>query len=187
MLACHRARAMQSYPEHLVKTLTLDDGTPVTLRPIRAADAAIEQQFVRALSDESRYFRFMDMLRELSPQMLKQMTNIDYHDQMALIAVVRRQHREMQIAVGRYVVFPNGEDCEFAIVVGDDWQKKGIATALMLQLIDAARKRGLKTMIGEVLASNTKMLHFVHTLGFHAASDPQDPRQMRVTRDLLRP
>jgi acetyltransferase len=175
---------MHTYPDHLVTTHALRDGTPVTLRPIRVADAAIEQQFVRGLSDEARYFRFMDMLRELSPQMLKQMTDIDYHNQMALIAVIHRHHKEIQIAVGRYVVFPNGKDCEFAIVVGDEWQKNGLATALMLLLIKAARKRGLSTMIGEVLSSNTKMLHFVRKLGFHAAADPQDPRQMQVSKDL---
>ena len=90
---------MQPYPEHLVKTITLADGTPVTLRPIRVADADIEQAFVRGLSDEARYFRFMDMLRELSPQMLKQMTDIDYHNQMALIALVRSEGAEIQMRV----------------------------------------------------------------------------------------
>ncbi len=140
---------MHSYPKHLVTTLRLADGTAVTLRPIRTADAAIEQQFVRNLSDESRYFRFMDMQRELSPQMLKQMTEIDYYDQMALIAVTRSSGKEIQIAVGRYVVFPNGEDCEFAIVVSDAWQRKGIARALMQLLIEAARSRGLEKMIGD--------------------------------------
>lgn len=175
---------MQPYPHHLVKTLTLEDGTPVTIRPIRAADAKIEQQFVRSLSDESRYFRFMDMLRELSPKMLKQMTEIDYHNQMALIAVTPSHNYDVQIAVGRYVVNPNGEDCEFAIVVADGWQKKGIATALMQLLITAARERGLKRMIGEVLASNSKMLHFVHGLGFRLVTDPADPRQIRAILDL---
>ena len=86
--------------------------------------------------------------------------------------------------MGRYVVLPNGDDCEFAIVVGDDWQKKGLATALMQLLIDAARNRGLKRMIGEVLASNSKMLRFAGRLGFHAKTDPADPHQMRVTLDL---
>jgi acetyltransferase len=175
---------MQPYPKHLVKTIHLADGTPVTLRPIRAADSAIEQQFVRGLSDEARYFRFMDMLRELSPKMLKQMTDIDYHDQMALIAVTEVHGRETEIAVGRYVVFPGTDDCEFAIVVGDRWQGKGIATALMRQLMKAARARGLKRMIGEVLTSNSKMLHFVTSLGFHAHMDADDPTQMRVTKDL---
>ena len=172
---------MHAYPEHLVKNITLADGTPVTLRPIRAADAKIEQQFVRSLSEESRYFRFMDMLRELSPQMLKQMTDIDYYNQMALIAVTRSHHYEVQIAVGRYVVFPNGEDCEFAIAVSDGWQNKGIAIALMGLLIESARERKLKRMIGEILSSNRKMLHFVREMGFHLATDPEDPRQIRAT------
>ena len=175
---------MPPYPHHLVKMMRLDDGTRVTLRPIRAADAKIEQQFVRGLSDEARYFRFMDMLRELSPQMLKQMTDIDYHNQMAFIAIATLDGAETEIAVARYVAFPDGENCEFAIVVADDWQGKGIATALMKLLIESARQRGLKKMIGEVLSSNSKMLHFVAGLGFHAAMDPADPTQMRVTRDL---
>jgi acetyltransferase len=175
---------MPHYPHHLVKSLRLADGTHVTLRPIRAADARIEQQFVRGLSDEARYFRFMDMLRELSPQMLKQMTEIDYHEQMAFVAVTALDGKETEIAVARYVAFDDGENCEFAIVVGDGWQRKGVATALMHMLIDAARRRGLKKMIGEVLSSNSKMLHFVERLGFHAAMDPQDPKQLRVTLNL---
>lgn len=177
---------MPTYPHHLVKKLRLTDGTRVTLRPISAADAGIEQEFVRGLSDEARYFRFMDMLRELSPQMLRQMTEIDYFDQMAFIGVVTVNGTERQIAVARYVALPGGENCEFAIVVGDDWQGKGIATALMELLIEAARGRGLKKMFGEVLSGNGKMLHFVTRLGFHAVMDPQDPVQMRVTRDLDR-
>ena len=175
---------MQPYPSHLVKHLTLADGTPVTLRPIRAADARIEQEFVRSLSDEARYFRFMDMLRELSPRMLRQMTEIDYHNQMALIAVTPSHNYEVQIAVGRYVVYPDGEDCEFAIAVSDGWQKKGIATELMKLLIGAARARGLKKMIGEVLASNVKMINFVRRLGFELTTDSADPRQLRATLDL---
>ena len=175
---------MPQYPHHLVKRIRLADGTHVTLRPIRAADAGIEQEFVRGLSDEARYFRFMDMLRELSPRMLAQMTDIDYHDQMAFVAVTAIDGRETEIAVARYVAFPDGENCEFAVVVGDDWQGKGIATALMRLLIETARGRGLKKMIGEVLSGNHKMLHFVTALGFHAAIDAQDAKQMRVTRDL---
>ncbi len=175
---------MQPYPAHLIRTLKLADGTPVTLRPIRADDAVIEQEFVRSLSNEARYFRFMDMLRELSPRMLRQMTEIDYHDQMAVIAVTPSHHYEVQIAVGRYVVLPGGTECEFAIAVSDGWQRKGIAAALMQILIEAARGRGLARMIGEVLSGNMKMLHFARTLGFRATTDPGDPRLMRLELEL---
>lgn len=61
---------MQPYPSHLVKHLKLADGVAIAIRPIRAEDAAIEPAFVRKLSNESRYFRFMDSLREPSPRML---------------------------------------------------------------------------------------------------------------------
>lgn len=175
---------MHNYPDHLVKHLLLRDGTGIIIRPIRPEDADIEQEFVRGLSEESRYFRFLDMLRELSPQMLKQLTDIDYRDQMALIAVTEHNGKETEIAVGRYVVFPDGENCEFAIVVGDDWQRKGVATALMQHLIESARQRGLRKMTGIVLTSNSKMLHFVSRLGFHAEIDPEDRTQMQVTKDL---
>lgn len=175
---------MREHLQHLVRNLTLADGTAVTLRPIRPADAQIEQQFVRRLSREARYFRFMDVVRELSPQMLKHFTEIDYDRHLAIIAVTPVEGGETEIAVGRYVVLPNGEDCEFAIVVADEWQRKGIASALMQVLIDSARERGLKRMIGEVLATNNKMLDFARRLGFVLTMDHNDPRQIRATLDL---
>jgi acetyltransferase len=172
------------YPEHLVGTCTLADGTTVTVRPIRATDAVIEQAFVRGLSDETRYYRFMDMLRELSPRMLKQLTDIDYHDRMALIATIAQGGHEEEIAVGRYCVEPGGERCEFAIVVADAWQRRGIATMIMRKLIDAARARGLRSMFGEILTSNHRMLHFVTKFGFRTAIDPEDQTLMRATLQL---
>ncbi len=175
---------MRSYLKHLVRRLTLADGTAVTLRPIRPTDAEIEQQFVRGLSREARYFRFMDMVRELSPQMLKHFTEVDFDRHVAVIAVTAIEGGEIEIAVGRYVVLANGEDCEFAIVVADDWQKKGVASSLMRVLIESARERGLKRMIGEVLASNSRMLDFARRLGFQLQMDDNDPRQVRVTLDL---
>jgi len=175
---------MQPYPSHLVKHLKLADGVIVTIRPIRPEDAAIEQAFVRKLSDESRYFRFMDSLRELSPRMLSHFTQVDYDRHMALIAVTRDGDKETEIAVARYVVANDGEGCEFAIVVADQWHRKGVGTQLMRALMDSARSRGLATMFGEVLASNHKMLGFMHRLGFTSAFDHGDPRLMRVEIQL---
>jgi acetyltransferase len=175
---------MRPYPEHLVSTCTLADGTAVTVRPIRPSDAVIEQAFVRGLSDEARYYRFMDMLRELTPRMLEQLTDIDYHDRMALIATVRQGESDEEIAVGRYCAEPDGERCEFAIVVADAWQGKGIATIIMRKLIDMARRRGLKWMVGEVLTSNHRMLQFVTKFGFKVGLDPEDPTLMRATLQL---
>ncbi|MBI4190903.1 MAG: GNAT family N-acetyltransferase [Betaproteobacteria bacterium] len=175
---------MQPYSEDLVRHLRLRDGTGIIIRPIRPEDAQIEQDFVRELSDEARYYRFMDMRRELSPTMLAHLTRIDYHDHMALIAVTHQDSREVEIGVARYVVNPDGTSCEFAVVVGDKWQGRGVAGLLMAQLLAAARARGLKAMIGEVLSSNHKMLRFVHGLGFEAQVRENDPTVIRITKEL---
>ena len=175
---------MQAYPSHLIKNVLLADGSEITLRPIRPQDAQIEAEFVRNLSDESRYYRFMDTLRELSPQMLSRFTRVDHDRHLALIAVSRKDGRESEIGVARYVVTDDGSECEFAIVVADAWQGKGVGTHLLRALMDAARQRGVRTMFGEVLASNHKMLKFVRRLGFRAAVDPDDPRVVRVTAQL---
>jgi len=178
--------AIHPYPAHLVFDWNLPDGRTVMLRPIRPEDAEIEQQFVRNLSPESKYFRFMDTLRELTPSMLARFTQIDYSREMAFIAVLREDSGEREIGVCRYVTNPDAETCEFALVVADEWQRRGLGRRLMVALIDVARARGLKQMMGHVLAQNTPMLTLVELLGFELSADPEDPSTRRVTLALRR-
>jgi acetyltransferase len=175
---------MRPYPAHLVKSLTLADGATIVIRPITPGDAAIEQEFVRNLSAESRYFRFMAALHELSPQMLSHFTNVDYDRHMALVAVTPCDARDTEIAVARYIVAPDNTSCEFALVVTDAWQRRGVGALLMDALMDAARRRGLTIMFGEVLASNHKMIDLMRRLGFNISHDVADPRLMRIEAGL---
>jgi len=175
---------MADYPQDLVHPHSLFDGTRVVIRPIRPEDAAIEQEFVRGLSDDSRYNRFMGQLRELAPRKLQYLTTIDYDQHMALIATVQRDGREVEIGVARYVVTPGSDSCEFAIAVDDAWQGTGVAGILMLELMAVARGRGLKTMVGYVLASNHKMLKFCHQLGFEFHREMGEGDTINVVRNL---
>ena len=172
--------AIHPYPSHLEQQWTQPDGQIVTLRPIRPEDAEMEQAFVRMLSDESKHYRFMDTLRELTPSMLARFTQIDYDRDMALIATIREHHKARQIGVARYVPKPDGETVEFALVVADDWHKRGIGRKLMVELIGVARKKGYRTMIGDVLAMNTRMFRLVGSLGFTTQPHPDDPTVKRV-------
>jgi acetyltransferase len=175
---------MQPYPSHLVQQLMLKGDAAVTIRPIRPEDAQIEQEFVRNLSGESRYYRFMDTIRELSPHMLSHFTRVDYDRHLALIAVTARDGGETQIGVARYVADEDRRRCEFAIVVADDWQQKGLGSRLMQALMSAARDAGVRVMYGDVLASNYRILRLTAGLGFTAHSNANDPRMMRVEREL---
>jgi acetyltransferase len=174
-----------AYPSHLVTSGQLHDGTRVVIRPIGPADASIETEFVRTLSPDARYFRFMDTLRELSPDMLAHFINIDYHDHMALIATVQHDGREMEIGVARYHVDKEApESCEFALAIADAWARKGVGTLLMQGLLSAARERGLKRMYGDILATNHKMLVFMDKLGFDLATRSQDTPVTRAARNI---
>jgi acetyltransferase len=176
--------AIYPYPSHLVTRWQLADGTDITIRPIRPEDAQIEQAFVRGLSPESRYFRFMQTMQELSPTMLVRLTQIDYDREMALIAVVEREGEEVELGVTRYAINPDGRTCEFAIVVADAWRRKGIGSRLMTQLMEAAKARGIKVMEGEILTSNTQMISLVRHLGFTVHTSADDPNIKVVHRAL---
>jgi acetyltransferase len=177
--------AIYPYPSHLVTKRQLPNGTDMIIRPIRPEDAELEQAFVRNLSEQAKYFRFMQAIDELSPQMVARFTQIDYSREMALIAVVQdAAGKDSEIGVARYSINPDGRSCEFAIVVADDWQRQGIAHLLMQQLIATARNHGLQIMEGEVLANNNDMLTLVEKLGFAISSGGEDGDVVHVMMRL---
>jgi len=173
--------AIHPYPSDLVARWELADGSIVVARPIRPEDAEMEQQFVRSLSDRSRYFRFMNSVRELTPSMLMRFTQIDYDREMAFVCVRGEQDREQEIAVARYVTNPDGRTCEFAVVVADAWQHKGVGRRLLETLITVARSRGLEVMIGHILAQNEPMLGLCVRLGFRLSEHPEDSTVRKAT------
>ncbi|MFO7602274.1 MAG: bifunctional acetate--CoA ligase family protein/GNAT family N-acetyltransferase [Gammaproteobacteria bacterium] len=176
--------AIHPYPVQYVSHYQLADGTDILIRPIRPEDAGIEKAFVSGLSEQSKYFRFMQALHELTPQMLVRFTQIDYDREMALIAVRQDGGEEQEIAVARYITNPDASSCEFAIVVGDAWSRKGIGTELMRRLIDVARARGLHLMEGEALADNRSMLDMAHNLGFMLHPGAEDHNVMFMSKRL---
>ncbi|MQY51069.1 bifunctional acetate--CoA ligase family protein/GNAT family N-acetyltransferase [Rhodocyclus tenuis] len=177
--------AIHPYPVHLIHDWQLPDGRVVTVRPIRPEDAEMEQDFVKRMSDESKYFRFMDTLRELTQAMLVRFTQIDYDREMALVAILHNDDgKDEEIGVARYVTNPDGESVEFALAISDDWQKHGIGRKLMTALIDCARAKGFRTIVGDVLSLNTKMFRLMTSLGFTVHPHPEDPAVKRVVKPL---
>jgi acetyltransferase len=176
--------AIHPYPAHLATTYQLSDGTDIVIRPIRPEDADMEQEFVRQLSPEAKYFRFMNALQELSQEMLVRLTQIDYYNEMALVAVNPTSRGEEQIGVARYYTNPDQKSCEFALVVSDAWQGHGIGHQLMQILMEIARDRGLEYMEGQVLSNNTRMLKLMGSLHFGIGQNPEDSSIKQVTIKL---
>lgn len=179
--------AVHPYPYRWLQNQAFDDGRAWTLRPIRPEDAQALQDFIRGLSDESRYMRFVSMMRELTPRMLARYTLIDYHRELALVATTHLPnpaHRgyptEAIIGLAHYLRNPDGRGAEYALVIGDEWQRMGLGAKLMQRLIEAASEQGLEYIDGLVLASNHAMLALMTSLGFKNDPDPDDPTMRRV-------
>ncbi len=176
--------AIAPYPRHLVEHGYLSDGARLTIRPIRPEDAESEQEFVRDLSAEAKQLRFMQAIKELTPEMLARFTQIDYAREMALIALVGENGSEKQVGVARYVINPDGRSCEFAVVVSDSVRGQGIGSRLMTALMKAARQHKLTMIEGLVLASNRSMLALMRELGFSDRPAEDDPDLVFVQRSI---
>jgi acetyltransferase len=182
----YRHMAIHPYPAQLEFPLSLAGGEAATIRAIRPEDAALERDFVHRLSEQSRFLRFMFGLQDLTPAMLSKFTQIDYDRELALIVVVAGDQpgSERQIGVARYITLPDEETCEFAIVVSDEWQGKGVARQLFQRLIEVARERRLRLMTGITLRENTRMLDLARSLGFATRADKDEPELVRMTLAL---
>ncbi len=173
-------------PSKLETTLTLRDGGRLRVRSIRPSDASLDREFFAGLSRESRYLRFMQHLPDLSPDLLEQFTRIDKSREMALAALDDSSGDEMIVGVARYVAASGdiGETGEFAIVIADEWQRRGLGRALMDLLIEGARQHGLRQLVGSILAVNTPMRALAAATGFVMHVDPDDPRHIVAMLDL---
>src|SRR4029434_5448472 len=144
-------------------------------------DADLVRGFVQRLSPETRYLRFMSGVRELSGETLDRLTRIDYERDMALIAVMNEGGVERLVGVVRYAGHPDGESCEFAIVVADDWKGRRLGRHLITLLVEVARARGYKRMDGDVLPVNRRMLEFARSLGFELTMPTNGAPVVRAT------
>ncbi len=180
----YRHMAIHPYPVELVSDLTLADGTLLHVRPIMPEDAELERAFVAGLSEEARYYRFFYRLHELTPAMLARFTQVDYDRELALVALQAAPGGLSFVCVARYIANPDRESAEYAIVVSDAWQGRGVGSAVMKRLIECARTRGLARLEGAVLRANTGMLRFVKSLGFVVREDPAEPDQLLTVLEL---
>ena len=160
------------------------DGARVTIRPIRPEDREIEHAFVRNLSTDSKYQRFFSMIKELSPQLLDRFTRPDFPREMAFIATIATGDGEVEIGVARYAPGRTDNTVEFAIVIADSWQGKGLGRQMLQHLFDVAKASGIARIEGIVLRSNRNMLALCRELGFRVGVLEGDAKLALVSKDL---
>lgn len=171
--------AILPYPDWLEVQVDSALG-PLTLRPVRPEDAPAHQAFFQSLSPEDIHFRMFGMMRELAPNQLARLTQIDYAREMALIATRGQGRGSETLGVARVIADPDNIEGEFAVVVRSDLKGRGLGRILMQGLIDYCRQRGLVRLRGAALGENARMHALARACGFGLQSGPDGTVEMTL-------
>ncbi len=159
------------YPNEHETRATIADAGDIFIRPIRPEDGALFLELFESLSPQSVYYRFFSPLKQISPAMLARFTQIDYDREIALVAIRESGEREKMLGVSRVILERNQKNAEFSVLVGDEWQGKGIGALLLSRCLWIAKKRGIDRVYGIVLPENRHMLALGKKLGFKMKKD----------------
>ncbi|MEX0601246.1 MAG: GNAT family N-acetyltransferase, partial [Rhodothermales bacterium] len=183
--------AIRPYPYRYASEWTMSDGTPVNIRPIRPEDEPAVARFHKSLSEESVYLRYANMLKlsqRVAHERLSHLCFIDYDREMALVAERIGEDGEPSpeiIGIGRLTRIGGTNESEFALLIGDSWQGRGLGTEMLKRLVEIGRDEGHDRIKADVLRENIGMKRVCEHVGFHPELDgePADPT-MKFVHDL---
>jgi acetyltransferase len=162
----HDQMLIAAYPKQYITSRRLKDGTEVVLRPVRAEDEGRFNELIKSLSPESMQFRFFEIIKEMSHETLTKYCNLDYDRQIAIVVELKQGDRQI-IGAGRVIAEPDGKSGEFALLITDQWQSKGLGSILMDYIIAVSRNMRLQRIFATVLRDNIKMMTLCEKKGFN--------------------
>ena len=146
----------------------LDDGRRVLFRRILPSDKARLERGLQMLSEESKYRRFFRHIDHFSEDQLRYLTEVDFIDHYALLAVLPDEPGEPGIAVGRWIRLRDEPSvAEGAVTVIDSHQGQGIGKTMLWLLAGSASPRGIRSFRAWVIGENRPMLELLEGLGAH--------------------
>ena len=157
------------------ETFVLRDGTNIVVRPIRPSDEALMAAFVQTVSAESARNRFHARRSQPAAPEIYRFTHIEPGKEIAFIAIAAVAGCDVQTGVIRYCVDENESSAEFALLIADDWQRKGIARRLLSQLVSYAKFAGLESLHGVMYSTNDAMLKLARKEGFDVSYVNAEP------------
>jgi acetyltransferase len=165
---------IRPYPTEYIRKWKIDS-VPVTIRPIRPEDEPLMIDFHKTLSERSvqlRYFGTFSLEQRTMHERLRRICFVDYAREMALV-VEQKKRGDIRrlLAVGRLIKEHGRDEAEFAILVGDPWQGKGLGTELLKLLVEVGRKEHVRRIIGHIARDNTRMKRVSEEVGFTLQGD----------------
>lgn len=180
--------AIRPYPAQYVSSWSLKDGTQITIRPIRPEDEPLMVQFHSTLSERSvylRYFSSMTLRSRVEHERLVRICFGDYDREMALVAEYTDPKTRQQaiLGVGRLIKLRGRNEAEVAVLVSDEWQRRGIGRELLQRAIAVARAENVARVSGELLRDNLGMQALLKKTGFRFGPI-DDAVSVRATLEL---
>jgi acetyltransferase len=169
-------------PHSIATIATLPSDERLRIRSIRPEDEALLAEMGARTAPEDLRLRFFVVTKELSHELAARLTRIDDSCEVALVA--QAIESDEILGVARYFADRDNREAEFAVLVRSDRKGHGIGWALMKQLLEVARSRGVATLSGLVLRGNTRMLQFCRDLGFTITNSADDPLVVHATLAL---
>lgn len=160
------------YPTRYVMPATLSDGTVVLLRPIKPEDEPLEYEMLTSLSETTLKERFFSAIKDITHEMLIRFCNIDYDREMAIVVEIKQADKRRIVGIGRLIVDSGFKTSQFAVLVHDDFQGKGVGYMLLDMMIGIAQEKGMEEIYGIVLTDNQRMLRLCNRLGFSSTKLP---------------
>ena len=168
------------YPNQYESDWLLEDGSPVLLRPMKPEDESLVSEFFSNCSEDTVYFRYFKHIKKWTHEMLIRFTQNDYDRELGLMAIGQPPGPEVMLGVSRLVMAADRSTAEFAVIVADPWQGKGLGEKLIEGVIEIARDNKVKMLWGEVLAANLPMLGLVKKLGFTIKATEEGVRSVEM-------
>ncbi|MFC1692110.1 acetate--CoA ligase alpha subunit [Candidatus Latescibacterota bacterium] len=162
------------YPEEYITTFRMKNGVEAVLRPIRPEDEPLEEEMFKRFSEQTQRFRFFQLIKSITHDLLIRYTQIDYDREIAIIAEVREEGKKKMAGVVRLIADPYNETAEFAIVVADPWHNLGLGNKFTNYILEIAKKRGIRKVYANILHNNHIMLHMFRKKGFTIARNEDD-------------
>ncbi|MGB5983877.1 MAG: GNAT family N-acetyltransferase, partial [Desulfobacterales bacterium] len=172
--------SISPYPQQYEQREIDTGGLRLFIRPIKPEDAPLFEDFFNSLSKTTIYHRFFSPLKSLSREMLVRFTQIDYDREMALVALEEHSDEAQIVGAARVMAGPGGREGEFAVLVGDAWQSRGVGAELLARTVDIVKARGMERVWGTALPENRRMAKLAQKLGFTVSRNSSGEYEMQI-------
>jgi acetyltransferase len=180
-IAPYEHMVLRPYPDEYIRDVVLQDETPVTLRPIRPEDERLWIDLLRNCSPETIFSRFRAAVAWNRHDIATRYCFIDYDREIAIVAELQKDGKRQLVGVGRLIADPSHETVEYAVLVADEFQNRGLGGILTDFCSEIALRWKLKRIVAETDPTNTRMLALFQNRKFHVREGEEGVMEVEKT------